>query len=162
MAQPILDLSNSANWESIYSHTVNAQVLTERDHIPIPEITIPVLLDQHILAVYTNSNTAKNTWNTAGYLKQKINLGLVVGGLPDAENVRQQRVLLRKINLIMFPRLTSEYALSFAVPFWLRDLSLSIWKYTGINSDSTSELVNQVRVDIAILDDKVDTLLLQN
>lgn len=158
MGNPVLQLSNAANWQDIYTRSLQAQIISDKAHIPIPEVTVPVLLDRHILAVYANSSTAKKSWSTAGYLKQKISLGLITGGTLDAEVIHSRRIGLKKITLVTFPRLTTEYGLGFDVPFWLKDISLTIWKYVGTESDSTEDLIQQVRIDLVRIEYKIDEL----
>lgn len=156
MGNPVLQLSNAANWQDIYSREFQAQIISDKAHIPIPEVTIPILLDRHILAIYANSMTAKRSWDTAGYLKQKISLGLITGGAPDAEVIHSRRIGLRRITLVTFPKLTTEYGLGFNAPFWLRDINLTIWKYVGAESDSTEDLIQRVRDDLVRIEFKID------
>ena len=144
MGNPVLQLSNRANWEDVYSETKSAQVITSTRNAPIPEITIPYLFERHIIAVYATSSTAKPTWHFAGFLNQKIQLGLVPGGSPDADAVQRRKIWLNRITLLFFPKITSTYAISFNVPEWFTNVNLNVFEYRGIESDSTENLIREL------------------
>ncbi|MBH8578349.1 hypothetical protein I8752_36510 [Nostocaceae cyanobacterium CENA369] len=160
MSNPVLQLENSQNWESVYTTTVEAVVSANGEsYTPIPTITIPVLLDKHIIAVSVTCSTAKPTWYFGGFLNQRINLGLLVGGLPDSDAVQKRKIWLNRITLIIFPELTSTYSLSLDVPKWFQYVSFTVFKYVGIESDTTENLINQIiNVDLPRIEQKVNDI----
>ncbi|MDF5706550.1 MAG: hypothetical protein PUP90_02420 [Nostoc sp. S4] len=160
MSNPVLQLGNSSNWESVYTSSVNAVVSADgQSYRPIPTITIPILLDKHIIAVSVTCSTAKPTWYFGGFINQKIALGILVGGLPDSEAVQKRKIWLNRITLIIFPKLTETYSLSLDVPKWFQDVSFSVFKYIGTESDTTEDLINQViNVDLPRIESKIDAL----
>lgn len=129
-------------------------------HAVIPKITVPVLIDTHVLAVYVTTEIPEGrTWNFAGYLHQEFNLGLTVGGNPDADEVSTRKIFLNRIKLITFPKLTPNYAISLDVPKWFTSVSLIVWKYIGPDYDSVEQLLTQdVQPALTRIESKVDSL----
>ena len=163
MNHPVLKLSNSSNWESVWQGTFSAQRSSGNTIInPIPEIVVPILLDKHILAVSITSSTAKPTWYFGGFLNQRISLGIVVGGLPDSDAIEKRRIWLNRLTLITLTQLTSHYAVSFNVPKWFQDVQLHLWQYVGPESDSTEDLISEISVQLQRIENKVNNLRTNN
>ncbi|NET46198.1 hypothetical protein [Okeania sp. SIO2B3] len=112
-----------------------------KSHYAIPQLEVPVIFDRHIIAVFPYSTTAKEWWISAGWMEQNIFTGVLVGGNPDVRALESQRLLLNRINLAIFPKLTSTYQLNIDIPYWFRDYKVTIWIYTGIEEDSTEQLI---------------------
>ncbi len=148
MGTPILQLTNSTNWSLVYSQAFYAQQITATSYALIPKITVPLLLERHILAVHATSATAKDTWHFAGFLNQNVQLGLLVGGGPDAESVQRRKIWLNRITLLILPSFAPNYSISFNVPHWFKDISLSVWEYIGPEADSTEELIQRVEFKV--------------
>ncbi|MBG1240725.1 hypothetical protein [Nostoc sp. NZL] len=111
---------------------------------PIPEIAIPFLLDKFILAVSVETDVpADSIWRFAGYINQKISTGLVVGGSQDATTVKGQPLFLSQINLILFEKISTSYAVGIKVPRWFPRASVTVWEYTGVDDTSEEILLNQ-------------------
>lgn len=160
MGNPVLQLGNSANWDLFYSTTVVAVTSSNGEsYTPIPTITIPTLLESHIIATSVSCSNSKPTWFFGGFLNQRINLGLTVGGLPDSDAVQKRRLYLNRLTLIIFPKLVATYAVSLDVPKWFQDVTFSLFEYTGTESDSTEDLINQIKnVDLPRIEGKIDAL----
>jgi hypothetical protein len=144
MGHPVLQLSNAANWQDVYNQSFTAQRINPTVFAPLPEIIVPVLFDRHIIAVYATSSSAKPNWYFAGFLNQKIRLGLIPGGSPDADAVQRRKIWLNRITLLFFPKITSTYAVSFNVPKWFDTVNLNIFEYQGTESDSTEDLIREL------------------
>ena len=144
MSNPVLQLSNAANWEDIYNESTNAFQISSSKFAPIGEITVPYLFERHIIAIYATSNKAKSTWHFAGFLNQKLNLGLVLGGASNAYALQRRKIWLNQITLLFFPKYTSSYAISFNVPEWFEHINLNVFEYRGIESDSTEDLIREL------------------
>lgn len=144
MGHPVLQLSNAANWADVYNQSFTAQRINPTVFAPLPEIIVPVLFDRHIIAVYATSSSAKPSWYFAGFLNQKIRLGLIPGGSPDADAVQRRKIWLNRITLLFFPKITSTYAVSFNVPKWFDTVNLNIFEYQGTESDSTEDLIREL------------------
>ena len=144
MSYLVLNLSSPDNWVGFYQGSFETQRSPGNTTvIPIPEIIIPGSLSNHILAVSASSNTAKPHWRFAGFLNQRIELGLAAVGSPDTDAAKH-KAWLDRLTLVIFPRLTPTYSLSFETPKWIQDIDLTIFKYVGPESDSTDNLVNQI------------------
>ncbi|OCQ98958.1 hypothetical protein BCD64_23250 [Nostoc sp. MBR 210] len=156
----ILQLGNADNWQQIYNTSVAAVNVTPDTHVPIAEITVPFLIDTHVLAVYITTNIPEGRdWNFAGFLNQKFELGLTVGGVPEADELSRRKLWLNRIKLVIFPPLTSTYAISFDVPKWFKNVSLTVWEYIGADFDSTEQTLNQdIQPTLARIESKIDAL----
>jgi len=151
MSSPLYQLGNPDYWQSVYNTTVVAEPGADSfHHIPIKEISIPVVFDRHIIAVVATSDSALESWYTAGLLKQYVRSGLVVGGLHDSVN-DTQRIFLKQIQIVYFRKILSadthneiSYSLGFVVPRWIKDISLQFWEYTGLEKDSTEEAIDRL------------------
>jgi hypothetical protein len=86
---------------------------------------------------------------------QKILTGLLVGGSPETV-IGSKRIWLKQISLLIFPQLASTYTLGFHIPYWLRDISLIVWEYTGPINDSTDQKLTAIQSDLATLQNDFD------
>ncbi|MDZ7960559.1 MAG: hypothetical protein RMY34_22205 [Aulosira sp. DedQUE10] len=159
-----LQLGNSANWEVVHNANVSAVQIPivggGYKIVPIPEISIAVLLDVFVLAVSVSTNVPDGrNWKFAGNLRQQVSTGIVFGGSQDASFNRRYALFLDKINLLLLQPLSVDYSIFIKVPDWFEDASIIVWRYTGTDTDSTEELVNQIKnVDLPRLEAKVDAL----
>ncbi len=156
----VVELSNSDNWQSIYSTNINAvQVPMQNGGYlasPIPEISVPFVLDKFILAVSVDTDVPSgSTWRFAGYINQKISTGLVVGGSQDATTVKGQPLFLDQINLILFNKISTSYGVSVKVPKWFTRASVIVWEYTGVDDTSEEILLTQ---ELANINFKLDQI----
>jgi hypothetical protein len=155
----ILDLTSQSNWLQVYDELREVERVSSIAYKPLPPFAIPFLFDKRILSVKVISLTAKPYWRYAGTLTQSFQIGS--GGtntlLPVADFSRK-KLNLNRTELVIFPQYTSNYELVFKAPYWLLDLRLTIWEYTGPESDSTEQLVSLTREDLARVEAKVDAL----
>jgi hypothetical protein len=156
----ILNLGNPDNWNQVYNTTVAALLIGNGRYAPIPKIAVPIQLESPILAVYISCSPNKPTWKFGAWLNQNIFTGLTIGGLTDAENVQRRKIWLNKISLARLDKLSENYAVSFDIPKWFESVSISLWEYTGIISDSTEELINEIRDnELPRIEQKIDDIL---
>lgn len=155
-----LDLANAANWEQFYHGSRSAEFIDAFHFRPLPEIGVDggTLRDSRIIASFATSANAKPTWKAAGWLFQKIRVGVTVGGGLDAVAANRRMVLLKKVQLHFWsPEITS-YGLDFFAFRWLQQLDLTLWEYTGPIVDLTQEAIDLTRIDILRTEAKVDAL----
>jgi hypothetical protein len=133
----------------------------------IDPVEVPVTIAGRVLAVGATYIQAPPTWNVAGFLYQELdqialNDSLVFpgigGGGQTALDTGSRRVLLNNMQLYVFPRLASEHRYRFEAMRWIPRLTLAIWEYIGTESDSDTETLEAIRVDLARLEVKVDSL----
>lgn len=145
MSAFILELQSAGVWQQVYNESREGIPISEKHHIPIPAFEIGLLFEHHILAVRCISTTAKAHWRFAGNLSQRFQIG--TGGstspLPVVTAARRG-LRLNRAELIRFPRLTTNYELLFEVPHWIKDMRLTVWEYSGIESDTTEETLIRI------------------
>lgn len=155
----VLDLSLSSNWEQICDQTFVAQEQAG-GYIPIPIFELSTLVDSPILAVNVTSTKAKNTWKFGGILAQRYQIGSP-GSVSPLPHVDVSFVSLRvnRSRLVVFEHIDDEYTLRYEPPTYFKDVRLKIWKYTGEISDSISEYLETMKVDLVRIESKIDQLL---
>ena len=150
---------NSDNWEQIYNDSFRVVSVSDKLFVPFQEILIPTLVNKHIIAVYINTEIPKGAkWNYAGYLIQRLELGLSVGGDSKFDEFSRRKLFLNRIKLIIFPKITNAYTLSFELPEWFKTAKILIWQYLGNDIDSTENLIYALRNDVTRLEQKIDDI----
>lgn len=164
MGQLVLNVGDSHSWNPIWNTQVDSASAPNRNYYyPIPEIEVPLLLDKFVLAVYADSETARPHWHSAGFANQKLRSGITVGGNPDARFNGSHRIWLKRIAILVLPRVSNEYSLSFDIHPWHEEISLQLWEYVGDTSDSTENLINEVRSnELSRIEIKVDEIATYN
>lgn len=142
-----LQIGNSANWEQFYSQSYEA-VNMGQGVFAIPEITVPIRIENRYLAVYANSQSAKSSWYFAGYLNQKLELGLLTGGMPDTSSLRRMKIWLNRITFIILPNFDTDYALTFNTANWLEDINLIVWRYVGPEPEPLQSVLARIETKI--------------
>lgn len=155
-----LDFANAANWEQVSYTQRFASQPSYGTFTPIPEVDVTGLepLNSPIIATYAESGTAKATWHTAGWLYQRVRIGIAVGGQPDANTSGSRRVPLAAAQIHFWNRSMKNYQLLFKIPKWITQISLTVWQYTGPISDPELEAIDLARIDILRTEAKVDAL----
>ncbi|MBD2344165.1 hypothetical protein [Anabaena subtropica] len=157
----VVELNNSNNWESIYSTNINAVSVPMQNGTslinPIPEIVVPFVLDKFILAVSVDTEVPNDSvWRFAGYINQKISTGIVIGGGQDATSVSGRPLFLDRVNLILFQKISTSYAVSIRVPKWFPRAGVTVWQYIGVDDTSEEILLTQ---EFGNINFKLDQLL---
>jgi hypothetical protein len=155
MGFPVLDLLGF-NWQLLYQDS------RVRDAGRIEAFTLPIVFHSTILAVGTSSMSAQPNWYRGGWLVRRMNLPGVGVGIPsrDQFNLEADNRLIpvNRTVLVHYPRDLPDFHLRFQPVSWLRDISIAVWEYTGPISDSTDDLVETLKVDIARVEAKIDRL----
>jgi hypothetical protein len=147
------DLNNSDNWDLAYSETVTAQGVPGASdrYLPIQEIEVPILLYSQVIAVFCQSSQASPRWRLGGLMNLKIATGILTGSAVDTYPFEKKRIWLNQITLFTLPVLTPEYALSFDIPYWLRDIQISVFQYTGPIVDPLADKVDSIDANLTQL-----------
>lgn len=137
------------NFESLWGVTKIADSVPEsaERYFPIPDFTCPLLADQPVLAISADSNDANPKWRFAGHVKQLIRTGLVVGGNQDTVS-SVKKFYLNQISLIWFPNYGGTYQVQFSIPFWLRDITVQIWQYTGPITKTYDQILAEIKAAV--------------
>jgi hypothetical protein len=152
------DLGNSANWNYLTSASKSAIVISPGQIVPIPKFSIPILLDNPTIAIRVDSVSAKPTWRFAGDIFQEISVGILVGGQPDAIATRR-RAWLNQICLFMLPLWATTYALTYLPPKWFRDVTISVWEYTGDTPIDNASENAAIVAQLTEIEQKINSLL---
>jgi len=147
---------NSSNWQSVWSNSFTAEPAPgnrpelER-YFPLPDISVPIQLSAGLLAFYATSQDADPKWKFAANVKRKYVTGLTVGGNPDAV-VDSKRIFLNQFSLLRYPvSFGSSYSLLISVPYWHRQITLSLWEYTGPVIDTADQKLEQILERLPVL-----------
>lgn len=147
IGQSILDLANTNNWELVWPEfEFSAAQLGPNAYVKIPEFFCPVMLDQPILALSLSTN--QGGVKLAGFINQKINTGLTVGGEPDAYAVYRRKVYFGANQILFFPDIVEDFAVSISVPYWIRHIRGAMWKYTGLMTDTITERLKAIQLSV--------------
>lgn len=159
-------LGDSWNWEPFWQFSkaqTDAEWGSGRSPIGIQEQLFGLTLDDsNVIATYITANNDPGHWRWAGFANQRIRTGLTVGGAVDTElNPSKQKTYLKRLSIIIFPKLSPEWALSLEFPRWLRSVTVIVFKYIGedfdtidvVGSQSPNEAINlDTRLELIELD----------
>ncbi|MEH2086120.1 hypothetical protein [Nostoc sp.] len=164
----LADVGAVGAWELFYYQKLSGNLQNRRVKAPIIDpVELPFITDKHILLVGASSSKAKPTWLRAGYLYQQIG-GIHIddtiiyeglGTVPSTEtDFNRSLIKLNSIDLVRFPQITNDYRLRFEAMPWIEEVTLGVWVYTGIVSDSTEETLGAIRAKLETLEYKIDNL----
>lgn len=150
MSKPVLDLGNPNNWQLRWTGTFAAQPDPQNPDYtyPIEPIIVPLLLETRIIVIDLNcpNDTRRRS---AGWVNRKIRTGVEVGGTPNAISFGGKRLLRNQKNLIIFlPINDDEYGLEIVLGWWMREAAISLYEYTGIDSDTVTEQLDRIEQSI--------------
>jgi hypothetical protein len=150
MSKPILELQNSSKWQQLWDYSTTAAPAPDYPGytLEIPTIVLPFQLEGNIIAISAKSSTAKPSWKFGGRVAKKIQTGITIGGIPDVTVSDARKLYLNQINLFRFTPLTATYALEIIPAYYLTQISLEVWVYTGVDSDTVTNQLN--RIEFAI------------
>lgn len=153
------DLNNAQNWEIIYQEYKEAQQATvEGGYLPLSAFEVPVLINSQILIVKTVSIIPQGKrWKWAGNLKAFQQLSYS-GLSAQSVEVANYPLYLNRSKLIAIPSNISNYQLTLSDAFWLRNLQLSIYQYTGIIEDDLLELATNTYAKVLTIETKIDDI----
>lgn len=118
----------------------------------MPEYAPTLNFTSNIITVLIDNSEAKETWNFAGWIAQKIELPFG----PNANSlVSFRRLWLRQKQLLIFPKVTATYKIWVKFPKWFTQASITVWEYQGLLDETIAIQLSQVEA-------KLDTLLQQH
>ena len=159
MSRPVVEFTRQGNWTAVYNESRAAVQTSPNVFTPIPAFEIGFLFNEHILAIRAFSNNAKPTWKYAGSIYQRLQLGAggALSDLPEVD-LSNKGVYLRRTMLLEFPRYTAEFGLVFVPPPWMLSLQITLWQYSGVDSDNVIDELTAAREDLRRIETKVDAL----
>ena len=156
---PVSDLNNSNNWELSYQEYKQALPATPKGgYLPLPAFEVPITFQNRVIIARTVSNIPSNKrWKWAGKLRAYQNYPNGGVGSQRSE-IAEHSLFLNRSKLMIMPGLANNYELVLSDAFWLRDLQLSIYSFTGSFEGVTNELLNQLLIDTSRIESKIDAL----
>jgi hypothetical protein len=152
-------LNVASNWSLVYQEYKQAeQVTVEGGYKPLPSFEIPILFSSRILIVKTVANIpVGKRWKWAGNLRafQTFPNAGVNG---QKSEIAIFSLFLNRSKLIIFPELASNFELVLSDAYWLRNLQLSVYKFTGETTDSTDLMLNSIGSGLSRIESKIDAL----
>ncbi|MBK1989048.1 hypothetical protein A0J48_016125 [Sphaerospermopsis aphanizomenoides BCCUSP55] len=147
------DLYNSSNWRLAYQTTVTAERVSEQGgYLPLPTIGLDILLDSRLLVAKTTCNIPQNKrWRWAGNFRVFGELPIL--GVPRVE-VGSYPLYLNQSKLIDVPSVVTSYSFSLADAWWLTNLQLILYEFSG-------EVGDTLDVDLDRIETKIDEILAQ-
>ncbi|MCC3473310.1 MAG: hypothetical protein JGK38_23935 [Microcoleus sp. PH2017_15_JOR_U_A] len=139
-----LNLESSENWEQRLAQSF----VTTPENL-LPEYAPNFEFNSNIIAVLVDNSEALDTWYSAGWISQRINLPF---GSTAASSVNATRLRLREKQLLIFPKLTATYKISVRFPRWFTQASITIWEYTSLQAENMENQLSEIQ-------GKLDTLL---
>lgn len=156
------DLKNANNWEQAYRDSKSVVYDDAGGYTPLPAFEIPITFNKKLLAIRVLSDNAKFTWRFGGVLSQRMQLGGGATPLPVA-SLDYNRLRVNRSTLINFPTYGTDYELLFEPYYWIKHIDLTIWQYLGELTDSTENLINEIRSnELASIETKVDEIATYN
>jgi len=140
------EFNNPLHWDLMLRQSYEARPIpvpegsTYTEYRPIPDISL--VADSRILMIGTNCNHAKPWWKWGGTASMRLlTLPSTTSDYVAAVQAYQQKCRLFSLTLIRFPDLgVSSYLLNLEIPYWFKQCSVEIWKYSGPLNDDDIEL----------------------
>lgn len=131
------DFNNSLNWDLVLRQSYDVIPVpvppgaNYTEYRPIPDISRVV--DSRILAIGTNCNHAKPWWSWGGNASMRLlTLPSSTSDYVAAVEAETKKCKLFSLTLMIFPDLgVSSYLLNLEVPYYFKQFSCEIWKYSG-------------------------------
>lgn len=151
----VLDLANAAQWHLAYEQYKIEQQLFPPRYPKIDGYLLPITFDRYVLACSVTTELYKDNWFTGGWLTQRLDLAGTDFGRADSSKFR---LPLNRTTLLVLPNVSPQYQLWFDPAPWLIDMTLRVWEFTGAIATKEEELLDVVRVDLARIEAKINTL----
>lgn len=121
----LLDLENPERWQ-----TRDSQSFSVAPESELPDYTSLVTFTSNVICTLIDNSEAKDTWNFAGWISQKLNLP--VGPISTPSTVNDRRLWLRRKQLLIFPSEVPTYQVVVRFPSWFKQASVTVWEYQSV------------------------------
>lgn len=150
------DVSNSANWEQIYSGSFQANYVPGKAtniYVPIPSTEIPISIDSALIAIYCTSTTYPDSKTYLGSVSQAL---FSNGNFPTTTAKGSSKgIYSNQTVLIEFTKFDDDYQLLLKPKYYVEQLSLTIFKYLGLPNYYVEQKLNAIETKI----DQILTIL---
>jgi hypothetical protein len=163
------NLTGANQFELVYSRQLRGNPANWKGRPRIPNIEpleIPVLFSSRVFIV--SAVNIHKTYLKAGYLyyeiegiriDDRVTFETVAASPFTAADAAKRLVLLNNVELVVFPRFSEQLRLRFEPVPWIDALTFALWEYRGVEADSTEELIQALRAQIASLEYRLEQLL---
>jgi len=126
---------------------LNKKSLYSDPNYRIADFFCSVRLASPIIAVSSSSNSASSHWKLAGYLTKALDTGIVLGNSFDSLE-ENQKFWLNQSTLFFFKQTSTAYGVKFSIPYWIRNIRVTVFEYTGPIEDSIEQKLDQIQTSI--------------
>ncbi|BAY15700.1 hypothetical protein NIES21_15190 [Anabaenopsis circularis NIES-21] len=153
------ELNNSQNWALAYQEYKQAiQATPQGGYYPLPAFEVPITFSSKILIAKTVSTIpAGKRWKWAGNLRA-FQTFPNAGINSQKSEIQSYSLFLNRSKLLVLPEIASGYELVLSDAFWLRDLQLTIYEFTGQLDNELNQLVQSIQGDVLRIESKIDAL----
>ncbi len=138
------DITNTANWDNVWSANLEATKLSPKVFEPIPDVVLPVTLTSSLVIVgcFCPPEAVKPTWSYAGQIQVAANLNLFGGTSISRSIFATYSTLINRSRLVWIPKIVSNYQLFFRPAKWISKIEIGVFEYIGESSD---EILSELR-----------------
>lgn len=155
-----VQLGNVNNWSEADVLNLSAQLVGSSSYVPIPKTSGVFRYSSCIIGVHVSSASQSSQRPYAGYIAQNYQTGIPGTAIPNAQAYEARKVYLSRLQVLIFPNISTSYSLLFAPPYYFKDINYTVYEYTGPLTDSTDDLVGSLKNnEIAAINSKLDQLL---
>lgn len=151
-------LNDSDSWELLWNGSFSVAIVpsSEARRTPLPEISIPIQAYYPIIAVKISSASNPGHWKFGGYVNQKAVFGIIENNQANNINTSKQKIWLDRVTAVFFPQLTDSYQITFNIPWWLRQVDITVWQYIGPVEDSYEQKFDYIQGTLAAILDRIN------
>jgi hypothetical protein len=130
------DFGNTLEWNLVAREGYQAPSGPTPLQSRLPAKTF-LIENSSVVLVGVNSASARSYWTTGGWAHQNLLF------LPSSTSTfialtqtAKQRLQLRRLNLVVFPKIMDTWILEITFPYWLDTIYLEVWRYDGADIDA--------------------------
>lgn len=152
-----------ANWRFLFStHRYSAHQLAppssaaRYERVPMDDYILPVFPNSHICALRVTSDGARSPRGIGAYLR-------VTYPVAYSSNFPEVRAGSRRLyrgnwQLVELRNRGQGASMILSFPWWIPDLKIECFEYTGPITDSTEQTLVALQADLARIEQKIDAL----
>ncbi|BAZ29953.1 hypothetical protein NIES4074_24010 [Cylindrospermum sp. NIES-4074] len=145
------ELQDASKWLMAWSDTAVAEPQPEpfqEQFKPIRAFECPITLTSRYLVIKTISLIPEGRrWKFAGNLKvyQNYPVGTIAGSKTE---IGRYPIFLNANKIVQIPDIAPQYTIELSDAYWLRNLYLEVYEYTGAFNSGNDELLESVSDDL--------------
>ncbi len=149
---PVWDLATRENWELLLQDRRIAQRVSDPNLAPYlykykPINPIYATPNSTTLLIGAYSDSARPTWFLGATASQYLYVSpsfdsQLIGGVQSSDS---KKIGLRRLTLVKFDDYDiSPYTLQLDIPYWLEDIYIEVWEYTGYIEPGYQEVLDRL------------------